>query len=664
MKKRPVSVKSQRRILFIFAALVILLTALLFRVAWIQIVKGEEYSDMAKDQQKSDIPIEAERGSIYDRNGQELATSITCYTLWVRPSEIRTYYKEDKRSEIASELALILDMDAAEITEKFESEEVLLKIKKYLDKDTADKVRALEISGLELSEDTKRYYPLGQFAATILGSVDDDGNGRTGLELQYDEYLSGVAGRAVMDTDASGNKLAFGESTVYEAENGLNVVLTIDEYLQTMLEKSLTKGLEDTEAKYVGGIAYDPNTGEILAMAVEPSYDPNDPLEPVDEKEREAFNAMTDEEQGEYLSQMWRNPLISDVYEPGSTLKLITTSAALEEGIITPETTFECKGYYTVGGINIYDFAHAVHGTETTVSAVGNSCNPFHMWVASQMGVDTYYKYLDLYGLRDITGVDYPGEASPVVIDKEDVGPVELASMGFGQSLAITPIRLISAEAAIANDGVIMQPHFLKALTDEDGNVVAEYEPQEVRKVISEETASEMLDIMYQQVESYAGTGMKIEGYKIGGKTGSGDQTENGQYTDRTTTSYICVAPIDDPKIVVLIVCNSIVGKTATSTAIPIARDYMQSILSYLEISPTEESNELSEGYAYVPDVTGMTYSEAAAELESYGLSCELIPALTDEESKDTNLVITVVDQYPKAGSKIKKDEKVYLYRE
>lgn len=210
-----------------------------------------------------------------------------------------------------------------------------------------------------------------------------------------------------------------------------------------------------------------------------------------------------------------------------------------------------------------------------------------------------------------------------------------------------------------------MQPHFLKSLTDENGDVVAEYKPQEVKKVISEETASEMLDIMYQQVEYYGGTGMKIDGYKIGGKTGSGDQTENGQYTTKITTSYICVAPVDDPKIVVLIVCNSIEGNTASLTAIPICRNYMKSILSYLEISPTEDSGEISDGYAYVPDVTGMSYSEAEAELSSYGLNCELVPALTEEEAKNVDLsTVTVVDQYPKAGSKINKEDKVYLYRE
>lgn len=665
MKKSPVSVRSQKRILIMFAVMMILLSALLLRVAWIQIVKGEEYTDMAKEQQKSDIPIEADRGSIYDRNGQELATSITCFTLWVRPSEIRTYYKEEKRSEIASELALILGIDAAEIAEKFDSESPLIRVKRYLDKDTADKVRDLGVSGIEISEDKKRYYPHGQLASTILGSVDDDGNGRAGLEMQYDDYLSGVAGRAVMDTDASGNKLAFGESTVYEAENGLNVVLTIDEYLQTMLEKAISQGQQDTGAKYVGGIAYDPKTGEILAMAVSPSYDPNDPSQPVSESEREKFNAMSDEEQSAYLSQMWRNPLVSDVYEPGSTFKLITTSSALEAGTVTTQTAFQCNGYYTVNGVNIWDFGHYSHGSETTVSAVGNSCNPFHMWVASQMGVDLYYNYLELYGITEITGVDYPGEASPVVISKEDIGPVELASMGFGQSIALTPIRLITSESAMANGGVIMQPHFLKSLTDENGDVVAEYKPQEVKKVISEETASEMLDIMYQQVEYYGGTGMKIDGYKIGGKTGSGDQTENGQYTTKITTSYICVAPVDDPKIVVLIVCNSIEGNTASLTAIPICRNYMKSILSYLEISPTEDSGEISDGYAYVPDVTGMSYSEAEAELSSYGLNCELVPALTEEEAKNVDLsTVTVVDQYPKAGSKINKEDKVYLYRE
>ncbi|MBQ1396666.1 MAG: stage V sporulation protein D, partial [Eubacterium sp.] len=496
-RTRGASLQGKKRILFAFALIAVAMVLLLFRTAWIQVVKAEEYTDKAKDQQTSDIPVEAKRGAIYDRNGKELATSATCYTLWVRPAQIRENYKTDeKRQELASALAVILEFDSGDIIHAFESESVLVRLANYLEKEQATQIRDMEVYGLELSEDTKRFYPMGDFASILLGSVNDDGVGRSGIELQYNEYLSGIAGRAVMDTDISGNQLSFGQDKYYEAEDGLNVRLTIDEVLQHYLQDAIQKGYQDTGAERVFAVAMDPKTAEVLAMAVTPSFDPNEPTKPSDAAELEIFSELSLEEQSAYLSRMWRNPLISDVYEPGSTMKLITSSSSLEEGIVTPQTGFYCSGVYELYGVEMYDAEHHVHGQESLIQAVGNSCNPVHIQLALMLGAERFLSYIEKYGLTEPTGIDLPGESGSLVGNLDTIGPVELANMGFGQGLAITPLQLATAVCAIANDGVLMKPHCVSALTDKDGNAVVEYKPEVVRKVISHDTAAEMMDIM------------------------------------------------------------------------------------------------------------------------------------------------------------------------
>ena len=321
--RAQVTVKNRRRIALGFAILALLLIALVFRVAWIQIVDAEELSQKAIDQQTKDTPIEAKRGTIYDRNGKELATSTTCYTLWARPSQIKL--KEGKTrpdSEIrafAGEIAGIIDKDSDEVYENMKKNQALVRIAKYLDKETADKLRKLKISGIELSEDTKRYYPLGNFASQVLGSVNDDNMGRTGIELQYDQYLSGVSGRWVKNTDLLGNELVKGAEEYYEAQDGLNVVMTLDEAIQYYVEKALEKGMKKTKADRIMCLVMDPKTGDVLASATTPGYDPNNATEPL-AKDKKKYDKMSADDKNKYLFSLWRNPLVSDTYEPGSPL--------------------------------------------------------------------------------------------------------------------------------------------------------------------------------------------------------------------------------------------------------------------------------------------------------------------------------------------------------
>ena len=658
-------VKGQRRILLLFGFLAFVLLILVFKTALIQIVHGDEYTEKAIEQQTSDIAIDAKRGMIYDRNGEVLASSSLCYNVWIRPTQIRDYYDEAERNKLAADLSAVLDIESNKILERFSSDMVLLKIAKQIDKDKAEKVRDLDVYGLELAEDTRRIYPLGTTAATVLGSVNDDGIGRSGIELSYNDYLSGVQGRSVFDKDINGNLLAFGDRVTYDAKNGLNVELTIDEVLQHYMDEAVKKGLEDTAAERVAGIAMNPNTGEILAMSIFPTFDPNNPAEPYGEEEKEYFDGLSDDEQLAYLNKLWRNQLVSDVYEPGSTLKLVTSSATLEEGLATPDTEYYCSGSIHVEGYDLVDAENYVHGAQTLTQAVGNSCNPIHAQLALNLGYDNYFKYVNLYGLDDITGIDYPGESYPIIQSKDDIGPVELATMGFGQGIAITPIQLITAVGAIGNDGVLMRPHLVKRLMDNDGETVIEYAPEEVRKVISSSTAREMREIMESQVEFYGGNSVKIPGYRMGGKTGTANRASADGYSETIDTSFVSLVPIENPQVVVLILCyGPTIGEYATETAIPIARNFWIKALPYLGVEPTD-SSEISAGitdYAYVPDVTGLTFKDAAATLENYGLKYEIRPGFTEFEDKNA-VDFTIVDQYPKAGKKIDKSEPVFLYR-
>ena len=385
-KLSPVNVKNKRRIAIGFLVLAVLMLLLAFRVAWIQVVQADELTEKAIQQQTSDIPIDAKRGEIYDRNGKELATSLTCYSLWVRPSELAENLDEAGIDKLAQDLSAIVDEEAADIKKNLTKDQALVRVAKELEKEAADQIRDMEVSGLELSEETKRYYPSGNFASQLLGSVTDDGTGRTGIELQYDQYLSGVAGRWVKNTDVTGNQLVDGSEEYFEAKNGLNVVLTIDEAIQYYVEKALEEGMEETGAERIMCLVMDPETGEILASAVTPGYDPNNATEPDDEEELKAFKELSEEEQTNYLFQMWRNPIVSDTYEPGSTFKLITASSALDEGVISLTDTFSCNTKINVAGVTLHCWSSRDHGTQTIKQAIGNSCNPVLAQIAAKLG--------------------------------------------------------------------------------------------------------------------------------------------------------------------------------------------------------------------------------------------------------------------------------------
>ena len=659
--------RSKRNLILILGIAFLCLFALCIRLGWIQIVKGEEYSEKAIQQQTRDTPIEAERGAIYDTNGKELAVSVTCYTIWARPGDVQSGETKKEKAEsvdkTVSSLSKILELDEDDVRDMVTKEQSIIKIIKGVDKETADKIREARLPGIEIAEDTKRSYPLGAFAAHTLGTVTDDNTGLSGLELQYNTYLSGVAGRWINYADTTGNRLSYGEEKYYQAEDGYSIVTTIDQTIQHYTEKALDQVQEKTSADRVLAIVMNPENGDILAMAQTPDFDLNDPKTPLKESEQKKLKEMSDSEKVTYWNKMWRNSLISDVYEPGSTFKLLTTAVALEEGITTSDSTYYCNGYTVVAGEKIHCWrAPQTHGKQTLEEAVGNSCNPVFIKLATEIGIDRFYDYMATFGITGRTGIDFPGEGTALLQSRDSAGPVGLATIGFGQGVAVTPIQLITAISAFGNDGKLMQPRLVKEMQDSDGNTVESFEPEVVRQVVSKETADEMRDIMQFVVEEGGGGGVAVEGYKVGCKTGTANKVNAAGtgYTKDTYSSCIAMAPMDDPQIAVLVIVDSPQGvHYGSATAAPGVKQILEDSLRYLNISPDKESIEKAEeDRIEVPDVVGQCASDAIGILSGKSLSYDL----DEEAAEESDFIVT--KQYPAAGTKVDKGSKIYLYNE
>ena len=653
--------KNKRRIILIFAFFCLAIIGLTFRIGWIQVVASDKYGELAIQQQTRDMPIPARRGIIYDRNGKELAISAVTNTIWARPADVQKS-KKMTVEETAKTLSEILGKDIAEVrVVLIDPNKPLLKVAKYISKEKADLVRKAKLPGISIVEDVKRYYPLGSFAAHILGGTTDDNRGLSGIELRYDRYLRGIPGRSIKNTDVSGKNLSYGTEKYFQAENGYNVVLTIDEVIQHYVEKAVEETQISTQAKKVMGIVMNPKTGEILAMSDYPDFNPNDPRTPLDPWAAEQLKTMNDQQKQDYWNAMWRNPLISDTYEPGSTLKLITTAMSLEEGITNPNEPFYDNGYIMVGKQRIRcDLFPRSHGNETLTQAVANSCNPIFVQLALRMGIERFYHYLDAFGFTEKTGIDYPGEGDAQVQSIATAGNVGLATMGFGQGISITPIQILTAISVFGNDGKLMEPRLVKELQDENGKTIQKFEPKIIRQVISKETADEMKVIMESVVDVGTGTNAKIAGYRIGGKTGTADKIENGVYGSQVYASFVALAPIEDPKLAILLIVDEPQGvHFGSQTAAPAVKSILEQSLRYLKIQPSytpEELKKIEATSVIVPDIIGKNYAEAISILAKSGLTFKLWP-----QGEPGNFI--AVDQYPKAGTTLQKGESVCIYK-
>ena len=657
MNKKIKRISKKRLVLVLMLACALFL-GLTVRTGYLQLVKGDWLSTKATDQQTREIPIEPKRGTIYDKNMKELAVSVTKYTVWCKPVEVKD--KEDSAKKVSE----ILDKDYEDVYKLVNKKNMaLVKIERWIDDDKATKIREAKISGIWVAEDNQRYYPYGNFASYVLGHTSVDSQGIAGIEMKYDKHLKGKSGKLIVSTDASGREIPRGMEKYYEPTQGDGLVLTIDEVIQHYTEKAVQKAYELNNAKRVTVVAMDPKTGDILSLASKPDYDPNDPRTPIYPYYQEELDKYEEKDKLKGYYQMWRNPAVSDTYEPGSTFKLITSSAGLEENVIKDGEKFTCTGSVTIGGRKIKCWRHyRPHGAQTFKQGVQNSCNPVFVEVGGRLGVSKMYDYLEAFGFMDKTGIDLPGEAKGILYNEKNVGPVELATISFGQSISVTPIQLITAISSIANNGNLMQPRLVKAYTDNKGNIVEEINPKMVRQVISQETSKEIMDIAESVVSEGSGKAAYIPGYRIGGKTGTAQKVIDGKYAQgKYICSFMGIAPTDDPQIVVLAIVDEPTGVSAfgSTTAGPIVKEIMNDSLKYLGVEPKyseEEKKEFEKAQVIVPDVRDLTIEEAVKALEEAKLNPNLD---TDIEIPEKTKVI---DMFPKPGVKVSENSSIMLY--
>lgn len=662
VRKQPISSLNRSRLLFGFLLLLFLMILLILKMGYIQIYKSQDLKASALEMQKIDTEIEPVRGIIYDSGMNVLAETSTEYELY---GYTQYMYKDSNISITEKEVLLnnlvkLTGKDRKELLKKLEGKENLVLLGSRLTKEQVDKAEKLWGSNVMVKTRVSRYYPNGAFASQLLGGVNDVNAGRTGLEFAYNSDLAGVKGRTVKTTDNQGNDLAEGIAKYYEAKDGYNIVTTIDSLIQHYVEDALQNGMKRTGASGLSCIVMDPNTGNILAIAQTPEYDPNDSYKPSNEEDYKNFKKLNDKEQTKYLNKMWTLEPVSHVYEPGSTFKLIATAAALESNSASMKSTYYCGGSIKVYDANLKCLGH--HGRQSLKVAVAHSCNAAFAQVALNMGAQTFYNYIDLFGFNDISEVDLPGETNSIVKDPDWIGPVDLATTGYGQGIAVTPIQMLSAVNACGNGGYLMQPKVVSKVVDNNGKTVKEYKNVVVRQVISEETSNLMREIMEYYPTQSGGSKAYIPGYRVGGKTGTANIAEGGKYSTYTDCSYVAMAPMDDPQISVLVIVHR-PTKTeyGNMSAGPIVKEILEKSLMYLGVerkyTESEEAKVKSEKVS-VPNVKGMDSKKAIELLYNNHLKYQIVPESNDEKS------FVVIDQYPKSGTKVGKDTMVYLYSE
>ena len=655
--------KRKRRLEKMLHIFTIFFSLLIVRIGFIQFVQGDELQQKAYVQQTMDRYINPKRGTIYDGTGKTvLAISATVETVSINPTNIP---KENKEM-VARAFADIFDLEFDTVLAKVEKKSSIETIIKKVDKEKTNKLREwMEnnkiTTGINIDEDTKRYYPFSSLASHVIGFCGSDNQGLEGIELTYDEVLKGEKGTISRIADGKGGKMPDGGEEYTEATDGKNLVLSINAIAQSIAEKYLKEACIDNKCTDGGNvIIMNPKTGDILAMATYPDYNLNEPFEPQMDELKEIWENISGEERNIYRQKMWRNKAIADSYEPGSTFKLLTASAALEEGITTTdkEGEFCCTGSIEVAGTRIRCWRYyRPHGSQSLRKALMNSCNPVFIGLGQKIGKERYYSYLKKFGLLDYTHINLTGEAKGIFLPEAKVGPVELATISFGQRFEITPLQMIRMVSAIANGGTLMEPRIVKQIIDNKTGEVENIEPKVQSTAISKETASNVLSMMESVVSEGTGRNAQVLGYRIGGKTGT---SEDGVNTGKYVTSFVGVAPISDPEVVILIVLYNPTGEgghQGGGVAAPIASQVFSELLPALEIMPDNKKQVEQKQEVIIPEVRNITVNEAINKLKEVGLEANIN---TEEEiNKDE---VKIKDQIPKPGLKIYNNTKVELY--
>lgn len=642
---------------------VVMFVLLFFRLFDLQITRHEELQGKAVNQQTRRTVVTANRGTIYDAGGNILAISSSAETIILSPLEIDNAVNDTEdpvswtKESLAAGLAEILGKDASAIRKRMDNVKSQYEvIQLRADEDTAAKVRSYvdenKIAGVHLVADTKRYYPYGSLAAQVIGFVGDENTGLYGLEAYYEKELEGQSGLVISSKDQAENDMLYTYEQYFAAKNGSDLTLTLDTTIQYYLEKGIESMVDKfSAANGASGIVMDAKTGGILAMASYPNYDLNDFLTVSDQTLQERIERGESTVADMQLLQ-WRNKALNDTYEPGSTFKILTLSAALEEGVVDKTTTVNCGGSVNISGYTIHCSNKNGHGLQTLVQSVGNSCNPAFINYGLRIGSEKFYEYMRSFGLMNTTGIDLGGEAVGVFAADSSFTQLDLACYAFGQNFTVTPLALIAAQAACINGGYLHTPYLVERITDSDGNVTYRHDNTPVRQVISEQTSATVRECLEYVVASGTGKNGQVAGYRIGGKTGTADKGQTGD----VVVSFLCFAPADDPQVIMLITMDTPSRATGTyvsggNMVAPTASTVMAEILPYLGVEPSYSAEELLGMDTTVPNVIGMSVEEAKTKLKDRALSYKIVG---DGE--------TITDQTPAGGAIIPGKSSVILY--
>ena len=642
---------------------VMMFVLLFFRLFDLQITRHEELQGKAVNQQTRRTVVTANRGTIYDAGGNILAISSSAETIILSPLEIDNAVNDTEnpvswtKESLAAGLAEILGKDASAIRKRMDNVKSQYEvIQLRADEDTAAKVRSYvdenKIAGVHLVADTKRYYPYGSLAAQVIGFVGDENTGLYGLEAYYEKELEGQSGLVISSKDQAENDMLYTYEQYFAAKNGSDLTLTLDTTIQYYLEKGIESMVDKfSAANGASGIVMDAKTGGILAMASYPNYDLNDFLTVSDQTLQERIERGESTVADMQLLQ-WRNKALNDTYEPGSTFKILTLSAALEEGVVDKTTTVNCGGSVNISGYTIHCSNKNGHGLQTLVQSVGNSCNPAFINYGLRIGSEKFYEYMRSFGLMNTTGIDLGGEAVGVFAADSSFTQLDLACYAFGQNFTVTPLALIAAQAACVNGGYLHTPYLVERITDSDGNVTYRHDDTPVRQVISEQTSATVRECLEYVVASGTGKNGQVAGYRIGGKTGTADKGQTGD----VVVSFLCFAPADDPQVIMLITMDTPSRATGTyvsggNMVAPTASTVMAEILPYLGVEPSYSAEELLGMDTTVPNVIGMSVEEAKTKLKDRALSYKIVG---DGE--------TITDQTPAGGAIIPGKSSVILY--
>ena len=653
----------------IFIIIVILILALLIRIGILQFVDGNSLKESAYKQQTINQIISPKRGKIYASTGEALAISARVDTITINPQKIVDENKDEEKTKalkekVAKGLSEIFELNYEDVLEKVTSDSQFQTIAKKVDQDKVTKLKEWMKEnkvtvGINIDEDSKRYYPYETICSSILGFCGTDNQGITGIESKWDSVLTGTPGKIVSSKGSDQKEIPDSEETYIAAENGSDLTLTIDFNIQSIVERYLKQAVEENNCENGGNvIVMNPKNGDILAMASYPNYNLNTPFTP-NETLAKTYDSLSSEEKNEAIQNMWKNKSVSDLYEPGSTFKVITSSIAIEENITSPdnEGEFVCTGYEHVADRNIACWRYYnPHGYQSLRKALENSCNPALIQLGSRIGTATLYKYYKSFGLFDKTGIDLPGEANSIFKEESTVIPVERATYSFGQRFSITPLQMITAISAIANNGVLMKPRIVKSITNTDTGAVTNIDTEEVRQVISTETASKVKSMMQSVVEEGTGKRGAVTGYTVGGKTGTSEPRAGREDIDGYVATYVAISPVEDTQVVLLLNLykppkSNHQGGTLAG---PVVSQMLTEILPLLGIPSNADSSDDAD-LITVPEVRNKTIAEAEKVLKNAGFEVKI------STSNDKNNTL-VKDQVPKPGISLQKSSTIMLY--